>query len=184
MSPAVMNQAPIPARSARVLHHGACRAGPAIARRTSRPFSRCRSRWARSAACGSCVTMMIVLFSARAARQQVEDFVGGLRVEVAGRLVGDDQRRVGDDRPGDADALLLAAGELPRPVRRCGPTGRPGRAPSAPACLPLGGRQRQQQQRQFDVLVGRQHRQQVVELEHEADVPRPPAGQLALGHRG
>ena len=40
------------------------------------------------------------------------------------------------------------------------------------------------QQRQFHVLVRREHRQQVVELEDEADVPRPPAGQLALGHLG
>ncbi len=36
------------------------------------------------------------------------------RVEVPGRLVGDEQRRVGDDRTGDRDALLLAAGKLGR----------------------------------------------------------------------
>ena len=34
----------------------------------------------------------------------------------------------------------------------------------------LRSRQRRQQQRQLDVALGRQHRQQVVELEHEADV--------------
>ena len=44
--------------------------------------------------------------------EQVEDLAGGGAVEVAGRLVGDEQVGVGDDRPGDRDALLLAAGEL------------------------------------------------------------------------
>ena len=50
--------------------------------------------------------------------QQVEDLVAGLAVEVAGRLVAEQQRRVGDDGARDADALLLAAGELPRIVLR------------------------------------------------------------------
>ena len=45
--------------------------------------------------------------------QQVEDFVSRLAIEVAGRLVAEQHRRVGDDRPGDADALFLTAGELP-----------------------------------------------------------------------
>src|SRR5690606_14493315 len=35
-----------------------------------------------------------------------------------------------------------------------------------------------QQQRQLDVAGGSEHRQQVVELEHEADVVGAPAGQL------
>ena len=46
---------------------------------------------------------------------------GGVRIEVAGRLVGEQQaRRVGDGA-GDRHALLLAAGELRRPVRRRDP---------------------------------------------------------------
>ena len=48
--------------------------------------------------------------------QQVEDLFGGAGIQVAGRLVGHDERRIGDDRPGNAHALLLAAGELPGPV--------------------------------------------------------------------
>ena len=48
--------------------------------------------------------------------QQVEDLVARLAVEVAGRLVAEQQRRVGDDGARDADALLLAAGELARVV--------------------------------------------------------------------
>ena len=38
------------------------------------------------------------------------------RVEVAGRLVGEEQRRLVHQRAGDGDALLLAAGELARQV--------------------------------------------------------------------
>ena len=48
--------------------------------------------------------------------EQVEDLAGGGAVEVAGRLVGDEQVGVGDDRPGDGHALFLAAGELARIV--------------------------------------------------------------------
>ena len=39
-----------------------------------------------------------------------------LRVEVAGRLVGEQQRRIGDDGAGDRDALFLSARELTRVV--------------------------------------------------------------------
>src|SRR5262249_9196297 len=48
--------------------------------------------------------------------QQIEDLVAGLAIEVAGRLVAEQQRRVGDDRARDADTLFLAAGELARVV--------------------------------------------------------------------
>src|SRR4051812_4163718 len=48
--------------------------------------------------------------------EDVEHLRRGVRVEVAGRLVGEDDRRVGDDRAGDRDPLLLAAGELGRLV--------------------------------------------------------------------
>src|SRR5262249_45882716 len=40
----------------------------------------------------------------------------------------------------------------------------------------------QEQQRQLDVLVRGEDREQVVELEDEADASRPPPGQLALRH--
>ena len=47
-----------------------------------------------------------------------EDVLGGVHVEIAGRLVGEqDARRVGD-RARDRDALLLAAGQLRRPMRQ------------------------------------------------------------------
>ena len=44
--------------------------------------------------------------------QQVEDLGARLRVEVAGRLVGEDDGGLVDQRAGDRDALLLAAREL------------------------------------------------------------------------
>lgn len=40
------------------------------------------------------------------------DDVGGARVEIAGGLVGKDDFGFGDERAGDGDALLLAAGKL------------------------------------------------------------------------
>ena len=44
--------------------------------------------------------------------QQRQDAGAGGRVEVAGRLVGEHERRRADDRAGDRDALPLAAGQL------------------------------------------------------------------------
>ncbi len=115
-------------------------------------------------------------------RQQVEDLVAGLAVEVAGGLVGQQQRRVGDDGAGDADALLLAARELARIV-----FGAVGQAHDVEGdghpLLALGLRQVGEQQRQLDVALGGQHRQQVVELEDEADVVRAPARELAAAER-
>ena len=48
--------------------------------------------------------------------EEAEDVGADVAVEVAGRLVGEDERRVGDERPGDGDPLLLAAGQLGRLV--------------------------------------------------------------------
>ena len=59
----------------------------------------------------------------------------GAAVEVAGRLVGEDERRLGDERPGDGDTLLLAAATA-RSAR--GRPGRPDRAAPAPPVRALG----------------------------------------------
>ena len=111
--------------------------------------------------------------------QQVEDLVAGLAIEVAGRLVAQQQRRIGDDRAGDADALLLAAGELARVVLRAVAEADDVERGRRRACVRSRLRQLGQQQRQLDVLARGQHRQQVVELEDEADVPRAPARRAA-----
>ena len=47
-----------------------------------------------------------------AGAQQAQDLLAGLGVERAGRLVGEDQPPLADDRAGDRDPLLLAAGHL------------------------------------------------------------------------
>ena len=46
--------------------------------------------------------------------QCAEHFLRAARIEIAGRLVGDDERRVGDERAGDGDTLFLSAGQLAR----------------------------------------------------------------------
>src|ERR1051325_2015890 len=43
-----------------------------------------------------------------------DDVAAGLRIEVAGRLVGEDERRIVDQSAGDGDSLALSAGELVR----------------------------------------------------------------------
>src|SRR4051812_16176847 len=48
--------------------------------------------------------------------EEVEDFAAGLRVEISGRLVGEQQRRLVDQRACDRDTLALTAGELVRLV--------------------------------------------------------------------
>ena len=45
-------------------------------------------------------------------QQRIEHVLGGVRVEVAGRLVGKDEARGVGQRAGDGGALLLAAGQL------------------------------------------------------------------------
>ena len=44
--------------------------------------------------------------------------IGGARIEIAGRLVGEQHARAVGDRAGDGDALLFAAGKLGRPMRQ------------------------------------------------------------------
>ena len=75
------------------------------------------------------------------ALHQRHDLVGGLRIEVAGRLVGPDDGGIVHEGAGDRDALALTAAQLRRPV--LGPLAQtrpargpraPSRAPPAPAC--------------------------------------------------
>lgn len=47
--------------------------------------------------------------AARQIYKQIENGVGGRRVEIASRLVGEEQVGAEDERAGDCDALLLAA---------------------------------------------------------------------------
>ena len=54
--------------------------------------------------------------SSTALAHELEDLGAGLRVEVAGRLVGEDDLGLAHERARDGDALLLATRELGRPV--------------------------------------------------------------------
>ena len=101
-------------------------------------------------------------------QQDRGDVVGGGAIEVAGRLVAEQQARAADERAGDRDALPLAAGQLGRamidPVAR----GRPARSTAgARARVFRTGRD---QRRNEHVLEHRALRQQAVILEDEADL--------------
>ena len=112
--------------------------------------------------------------------EQLQDLAAGRRVEVARRLVREDDARLRDERAGDRDALLLAAGELGRPVRPPVAEADPVDQLLDPRPLRLAARELE---RQEDVLLGRQHRQQVEELEHEADVAAPELRELGVAER-
>ena len=89
---------------------------------TKRPLSRCSVRRAKRAAAGSWVTITMVLPRSRLSNlQRRQDLVRRGAVEVAGRLVAQQQPRIGYDGAGDGDALLLTARHLTRIV--LGPVG-------------------------------------------------------------
>ena len=126
------------------------------------------TRSANVAMSGSCVTMTMVMPSSRLS--SVRRFITSLEVaavEVAGRLVGEHHLRPGDDRPGDGDALLLAAGKFVRVVAGAvGEADLVERRQRQPP--PLAGRHAAIDQRHLDVLQRRGARQQVEALKDEA----------------
>ena len=106
----------------------------------------------------------------------------GARVEVAGRLVGEQDRRVGDERARDRDALLLTAGQLIRVMigalaeadrRRALPS----RACAVPTAFIFAAAV---EQRQLDVVERGRSRQQVESLKDEADLLVPDFRELVL----
>ena len=110
----------------------------------------------------------------------------GARVEIAGRLVGQQEAGIVDQRARDRDALLLAAGELAGRValavaeseqvqRRARPLG-----PRRGAGRPGGG----VEQRQRDVLERARAREQVEALEDEADALAAEARAIRLVEPG
>ena len=109
--------------------------------------------------------------------QEREHVAPGAPVERSGRLVGEHDLGPGDERAGDRDALLLAAGELRGTVAQAVLEPDPrrdlahGRAPRAAAVQP---------QRQADVLRDRERGQQVEGLEHEPDPLAPQDRQPPL----
>src|SRR5215203_1524512 len=113
--------------------------------------------------------------------QQLHHVGAGFGVEVAGRLVGEDDSRFADQGAGDRDALLLAAGELRRTVGAAviEPDGGDQLVDPGPVRLAAGDRERQDK-----VLLRGQDRQKVEELEDEAELVAAQLGQLAVVEAG
>ena len=109
--------------------------------------------------------------------QEVQDLLARARVEVARRLVGEDDRRLRDERARDGYALLLASGELGRPVRAAIVEAYLAQQVLEEVRVGLSAGDRH---RQHDVLFCREHREQVEELEHEADVLAPQVRDLVV----
>ena len=83
--------------------------------------------------------------------EQLDHAPAVFRIEVAGRFVGDEQRRAVDERAGNRAALQLAARELRRVVRE--PLGEPDALQQRPRrAAPRRGALAAEQQRQLDVL--------------------------------
>src|SRR6187200_785505 len=113
--------------------------------------------------------------------QQGEHVGARLRVEVAGRLVGEDNRGFRDQGAGDRDPLLLAAGELRGAMGAAilEADGADQLIDPLPVRFAAGDRERQNQ-----VLLGGQDRDQVEELEDEAELVAAQLGQLAVVEMG
>src|SRR6478735_6726686 len=109
-----------------------------------------------------------------AATQQLEHLGTGARVEVAGRLVGEDDPRPAGERSGDRNALLLTAGELVGLVLEA-----IGEADGGDhRVVPLGvGLAAGDRHREGDVLLRGQRRHQVEGLEDEADLVAAQPGE-------
>ena len=107
----------------------------------------------------------------------IDDLLAGRLVEIAGRLVGDEDGRIGRQRAGQRDALLLAAGELRRIVMQA--LAKPDRCQllrGAISRVGIAG----EFQRHRDVFQRRHGRDQVKRLEHDADLAAAEAGQRVL----
>src|SRR5574343_1230283 len=111
--------------------------------------------------------------------EQRQDLGAGLRIERAGRFVGQDHRRSVDQGAGDGDALLLAAGQFARTMpHAAGQTDRgQRRLGHRPARL---GRDAGVTERHHHVVQGVHAAEQVEALEHEADLVQAQLGQLLL----
>ena len=86
------------------------------------------TRSAHAAADGSWVTMTSVRAPSSTVRRSNASTSPGPGVERAGGLVGEDHVGLPDERPGDRDALLLAARQLGGTVRTRSPSPTPSSA--------------------------------------------------------
>ena len=115
----------------------------------------------------------------REAGQEVDHVSARLRVEVPGRLVGEDDARLDHEGAGDRDTLLLAAGELARQM--AGALGQTDLAEelagsdSQVAAAGTGGCQLR-----LHVLQGGERRNEVELLEDEPEGAQPQVGEIVV----
>src|SRR3954471_9596620 len=100
--------------------------------------------------------------------QQAEHIPCRRRVQVAGGLVGEDQRRLGDERTSNGDPLLLATRKLTGTVFEPVVEADAGQRPDS-ALTPLVARHARVRERQLDVARRGQRRKEVELLKDEAD---------------
>ena len=100
--------------------------------------------------------------------KQFDDFLAGMRIEIAGGFIGENQFRLIDERPGDGHALALATGQFRRAmVHALGQAD--AREKFAPALFRLADGDPRNPRRQTDVFQRLKLVQQVIGLEHTAD---------------
>jgi hypothetical protein len=112
--------------------------------------------------------------------QQIQDFITGLAIEVTGGLIAKQQCGIGDYGTGYANTLLLTPRERTRVVSRA-----MGKTHDIQGCgsvfFALRTRKVRQQQGQFHIFLRREYRDQVIELENQAHMTRPPCREAAAG---
>ena len=111
--------------------------------------------------------------------EERHDLVAGLGVEVAGGLVGEDDRGAIDERAGDGDALALSAGELVGLVAHAA-VEVDGVQRGGGAFDAFGGRGAVVDQRELDVVQRRGAGEQVEGLKDEADLAVADAGEFVV----
>ena len=147
--------------------------------RQIRPSRTRTTRRACAAMSGSWVIRTTVLPASLSCLEDADDLLGRVRVEVAGRLVGEQDGRIGDQGAGDRHALLLAAGELRGVVVLAAGEADPlERGAGAAGAFARREAEVAVEQRQLDVLGRPRPRQQVEALEDEADLGVADLGPL------
>ena len=106
--------------------------------------------------------------------QQPAEVLAGHRIEAAGRLVGQNDRRIGHQGAGDGHALLFAAAQGVLPVASAvAETQRFNEVIEPPV---IGRRASVREDRQQDVLLGGEGRNEVERLKDKPDPPSPQTG--------
>ena len=109
--------------------------------------------------------------------QQIDDLLAGGLVEIAGRLVGHEDRGIGRQRARQRDALLLAAGQLRRIMMQA--VAEPDRGKFLRRALRRVGIAGELE-RHGDILQRRHGRDQMKRLEDDADLAAAEARQRVL----